>query len=254
MGDALKKVQRGDDLEVSARAWNTFIDTARQQKVDQSLFRRQSLVLPKPAGIVSIRNDSGADRSRFDVLGIDGPIIEPDDNEAEFCSRVALAGSTPADSDHFGNLAVLQEPLADGKIGRACINGLTIARVNIDDTQMEFVDVADSDATALEAGLVGAGRIIWIEDDAGSNKWAIVDLCGVVPVPYWGKLDDSLSQGSSQTVSVWMGDTLADSGVDVTAYDNLLGAGESLDASAWVKIEFWPFPRPGRWYVTGARC
>ena len=41
---------------------------------------------------IMVKNNTGADRDRFDVLGISGPIISPADNLVEFQNRVAMVG------------------------------------------------------------------------------------------------------------------------------------------------------------------
>jgi len=95
MGDSLKKVQPGDPLRIPSATFNAFIDAARDFQG-----RTQGLAqAPAPAfrqsGIVLVRNDSGADRNRFDALGIDSPIITPTDNEDAFKNHVTLSGSMP---------------------------------------------------------------------------------------------------------------------------------------------------------------
>jgi len=68
--------------------------------------------------------------------------------------------------------------------------------------------------------------------------------------PKLGKLDGSLAQGGSVTMSVWAGDPLADTGDDITAYDWFLKTGESLPANTKCKAEF----LCGKWRVTVAEC
>jgi len=57
------------------------------------------------------------------VLGIDTPIIDPSSNNSEFKNRVALSCVTPAANTHEGKFVILAEPLASGKIGKACLPG-----------------------------------------------------------------------------------------------------------------------------------
>ena len=74
----------------------------------------------RQASVILVKNTSGQDQDRFAVLGIDAPIIAPgaDGNEEEFKRQVALSCVTPT-AEHAGRFVVLQEPLADGAIGRA---------------------------------------------------------------------------------------------------------------------------------------
>ena len=95
-GDPLKKVQAGDKLEIPAQTFNTMIDAAqdflrRQRSISQEV--PQSF---RQAGIVLVRNNSGTDRTRGEILGINSPVIGPSDNLNEFKKRVALDCGTPA--------------------------------------------------------------------------------------------------------------------------------------------------------------
>ena len=75
MGDHLKKVQARQPLRIPAAAYNAFIDAAndyRRRQRSTASDPRQSF---RQAGIVLVRNDTGADRERFDVVGLDAPIV-----------------------------------------------------------------------------------------------------------------------------------------------------------------------------------
>jgi hypothetical protein len=121
MGDAFKKVRTGDPLVIPAATFNTFIDAARdfrqREMQGQATVGREF----RQTGIVLIRNDSGADRQRFDVLGVQGPLVRPTDNAEVFEDRVTFKGVQPK-RRHTGRFAVLLEPLADGAIGRAVVD------------------------------------------------------------------------------------------------------------------------------------
>ena len=112
MAGAMQKVKRGDPLVIPASTFNTFIDAARDFQDRQRSARCDAVREQRDTGIVLIRNESGADRERFDVLGIEGPIIERVDNEDEFKQRVALRGVVPS-SPHPGKFAILLEPAKD---------------------------------------------------------------------------------------------------------------------------------------------
>jgi hypothetical protein len=66
----------------------------------------------------------------------------------------------------------------------------------------------------------------------------------------FGKLDGTLNQGGSATMSIWSGDPLADSGENMTVYDWFLEAAGSLALGTKVAAEFYC----GKWYVTTAEC
>ena len=175
MGDTMKKVKSGDPLVVPAQTFNSFVDAARDfqgRRQNQGSSQQQAFY---PSGIVPVKNASGSDLGRFSVLGLDGPVYTPSDNEDEFVNHVALSGSTPDEADHLGGFCVLMEPLADGAIGRACILGVCPVKVDVVDADHPYADIKDGDSGQLESGWSGAARILWKEAGTGS-KWAYVGL------------------------------------------------------------------------------
>ena len=109
MTDTLRKVKSGDPLVIPARTFNTFVDAARDFQERQRSTSRNIQRDVRQTGIALVRNDSGAERQRFDVLGVSGPIInptivDPDDNVDAFVERVALTGALPA-GPHLGRFA-----------------------------------------------------------------------------------------------------------------------------------------------------
>jgi hypothetical protein len=173
----LKKVRPGDPLQISAPTYNAFVDAARD--FQERRFDTGSNSLPdwQQGGVVLVRNDSGGDRGRFDVLGINGVLIDPSDNEAEFVNRVAVAGVVPTE-DHVGRFVVLLEPVKSGSIGRACIDGVHVARVEMVDEDHTYADIEVGTTAQLVSSTFGSVRLLWIqpEEDRGSIAWCIVRL------------------------------------------------------------------------------
>jgi hypothetical protein len=176
MAGPMQKAKRGDPLVIPAATFNTFIDVARDFQGRQRSTRRAAVHEQRDSGIVLVRNDSGADRERFDVLGISGVIIAPAANLAEFKRRPALVGEVPA-AEHRGRLVVLAEPLPAGAIGRAYAAGVCIARVDMLTAEQATADVKVNDPAALESSSSGALQILWVEAGTGV-KWAVVRFGG----------------------------------------------------------------------------
>jgi len=187
MGDTLKKVQPGQRMAIPAQTFNTFIDAARDY-----LGRRQNqggdpLTEPRQAGVILVRNDTGEDRALFDTLGLDGPVYTPADNEEGFKFGYALKGIAPTAADHAGNFAVCQEPIADGKIGRCLVQGVTPVKLNILREDHGFADVVDDGR--LSSAPEGAAQILWKEGGTGEDKWALVRVAEAPPqAPFWAEI------------------------------------------------------------------
>jgi len=180
MGDTMKKVKSGDPLVIPSQTFNSFIDAAQAHKARQQASNQTDRQAFRQSGIVLVRNGSGADRSRFDVLGIDAPVITPTDNEDAFKNKVVLSGSTPAEGDHSGRFVILLEPLADGKVGMACASGVCAAHVDVQHEDHQFADIKDGNASSLQSRESGAATILWKETGTGL-KWGIVNLAGAMP-------------------------------------------------------------------------
>ncbi|RJQ82501.1 MAG: hypothetical protein C4519_07805, partial [Desulfobacteraceae bacterium] len=98
-----------------------FLSKARgieQIAVAGSLRRRKEtvgdldiLVTCRDADMVIVKNASGADRARFEILGINTPVITPTDNLDQFLNRPALSGVVPTAANHWGKFVVLAEPI-----------------------------------------------------------------------------------------------------------------------------------------------
>ncbi|HUS48333.1 MAG TPA: hypothetical protein VM098_09440 [Phycisphaerae bacterium] len=175
-GDTLNKVQPGDPLKIPAATFNSMIDAAAAHRARAHDVRQ----LPQPAvphnTVLLVQNSSGADRDRGEVLGIDGVVISPTDNQDEFEQRFALDGATPT-ADHAGRFVVLAEPIPTGELGRAYVAGACPVRIDVQDEAHLYADVTDGDASKLTSGAFGSALILWAESGTGT-KWAVVQLGG----------------------------------------------------------------------------
>ena len=177
-GTELAKVQRGDPLIIRASTFNAMIDAAIAHRRGRLGVGRTATRHAGQSVVVKIKNNSGAARSRFDVLGIDGPLFDPATYPDSYKQQVSLKGITPAADTHEGNFAILLEPLAAGGIGRAAIAGMTIVKVNVPDEAAEaydYAEIADATTGYLAKSETGSARVVTIESGTGT-KWAVVNL------------------------------------------------------------------------------
>jgi len=181
---SLRKVKSGDPLIIPAQTFNAFVDAALDYRFRCQQVATGSLQSTSRTDIILVRNASGADRARFDVLGIASPLIDPTDNTEEFESRVVLSGVVP-EEQHTGRFVVLLEPIAAGELGRAVITGVCVARVEpsqvdpyVDDDP--FADVKVGETGVLLGGASGAAQVLWLQpyDDRTDPAvaWAVVRI------------------------------------------------------------------------------
>ena len=173
MGDPYRQAQPGEPLRIPARVYNALLALLRERPASTDRDHGGA------SGAVLIRNDSGADQEQNAVLGIDGIVFSPTDNEGEFRQRPTLVGTAPA-VDYRGSFVVLAEPIAAGAIGRAWVRGVCAVRIDVTDADHGCADVKDGDSSQLESAETGAAQILYRESGTGT-KWAVVRLGNAPP-------------------------------------------------------------------------
>lgn len=153
-----------------------------------------------PGQLVYVRNDSGDAVAAYGVLGIDGILIDPADNAAEFAARIMIGGITPAAGTHEGKFVITVEPIADGAIGRAVLAGACIAKVNVADAAHTHADIDDGSTAALASAGSGTAEILYKEAGTGV-VWAVVRLRSGPAGPVYARITGhTLVDGES---AVW---------------------------------------------------
>ncbi|HUU92198.1 MAG TPA: hypothetical protein VM238_13445 [Phycisphaerae bacterium] len=179
MGDPLKKVQPGQPVRIPARTFNTFIDAAQDYLQRRQNVGGRPLGTRPRSGIILTKNASGADLEQFNILGVDSVIFTPTDNADEFRARAALSGITPADA-HIGRFVILLEPVADGKIGHAIVQGIVPVRLYVTHANHTHAEIEPGTAAYLSSQWAGTARIYWKEAGVSSDtedlKWGLVVL------------------------------------------------------------------------------
>lgn len=177
-GTHLSKVKAGDPLRIPAPTYNAFVDAARAHRTGRHTLGRTTRPELRQGVIVPIKNNSGSDRARYDILGLNGSLFSPTTDLASFQREIAMKGVAPAAGTHEGNFAVLLEPVAVGSVGQAAIAGQTIVKVYVPDTDAEgykFAEIGDAQTGYLVKSAEGSARVVCIESGTGT-KWAVVSF------------------------------------------------------------------------------
>jgi hypothetical protein len=171
----LAKVSPGQPLRIPADTFNAFVDAAVAYQATRTSRQADGGANLPTAGVIIVRNDSGADQDRFAVLGIGTPLILPTENAAAFQERVAMALVAPDADAHVDRICILQEPIAAGKLGRGLILGITPVRLNVQAEDDRVAAVVTGETSSLKTGSTGAARILWKEAGTG-EVWGIVQI------------------------------------------------------------------------------
>ena len=253
MQDMWRKPSAGDPLTFPASLRTKTIETI--EYVDR-LNRCQSPDRDRMAmarGIVRVKNESGSDMNRFEVLAIDGGVtgFSPDDDLTAWQNTPVLSGIEVAIPPvHWGQFAVMLEPLDEDEIGWGCVSGVVPVQVRFAYADSPYADLDILyHGDRLQADECGSARIL--DKQAGTGTlWALVRLGNMANTTIVGKLDADLAAGSTAAFSVWEGlggvyPYIADTGRNVTVYSGALGS--TLPAGAY-STAIW---NGGVWFTGG---
>jgi len=169
----IAKVSSGQKLRIPAEAYNAFVDAAEayQAQLHQQGVDRRGV--PLSPGEALVRNDSGADLERFAVIGLDAPLISPDDNLLSFQEHRTFSGVSPEEHLHANRFGVLQEPIPAGAIGRVLLIGVTPVQLAVQAMKDDLAAVVTGETASLKSGTSGGARILWKPDQTGLG-WGLI--------------------------------------------------------------------------------
>lgn len=175
----VKKVNRGQPFTPRAREWNAIADAVNASTINRKAVGAGPLTDKTGPGIIRIQNDSGTDRTRFDVMGLDAALFDPGTQFEQFSERIAISAVEPAAEHVGGRFVVLLEPIKDGEIGRARLVGECVVKVDVSDEDHEFAEIEATTYGNLVSAESGSALILWKPSGTGS-LWAYVSLAVLV--------------------------------------------------------------------------
>lgn len=181
---AHSKVAAGQPLAFSAGLYNTLVDMASWWQTQQRT-GGGPVVEPNQAITLLARNEGTSAIPKWGCAALRAPVIIPsvsDQASASWQSRpiMSVLPGGHADAhprDHW--LVIAQEPIAENKIGRVAVAGVTQARINgtlpATDGRGELMT---NQAGRLRPSPRGRARILWVDADTNpeGNKWCLVSL------------------------------------------------------------------------------
>ena len=196
MADYLRKVSNGESLSIPAKAYNTFIDTAKANRrgfFNSGTGKTQTAL---PPGQFMAYSFDLHNIQRFDCLGIwEANSRWPDSRLAwheDDYEKVLMVGTVI----HPQNIVIAQGPAESGISGIATpflvqAYGITYAKIDIIDESHEYAIPQGYPARILKSATSGPARIIWKDSGLG-EKLAVVWL---------GNQDFSLKISSNDTTA-----------------------------------------------------
>lgn len=169
-------VRSGEPLVIPASTYNAIFDAAqanRNRKINHKPHRDGFDSL-----FVYVLNDTDKELSRFSVVGLSGPVETNNDNI--FCNRVAFKGVVPSKTDR-GKYAILQQDARMNQVVRACVYGVTPARIYVEDGKKNVLscDIKEGVTDYLVSG--GTSEVLW-SDTSQALRWSYIRIGGTFSV------------------------------------------------------------------------
>jgi hypothetical protein len=191
MAEQIRKVTVGEPVgDPSAAFQHATVDTIRYVRQLQSMGGAGTGSGAASAGVVQVKNTSGAARACFDVLGIDDTVFPtPTNNLDAFKLGPVLYGVTPNVAVHEQKFVILLSPARIDAIVPAAIASPTIVKVHVTDEHYNYARIKAGDAGSMESA--PAGYPILYRESGTGDKWAEVNLGVWVDPPVGFELDEN---------------------------------------------------------------
>ena len=245
MPDPFKAVNPGDEIELTAIAWNAMLDAARQ--VGPRTGGNSGPIPGRQATIVQVSNGTGGDLARNSVVGLDGPIFTPEQSEDAFLREVTFRTITPDIDLHKRRFAILLDAIPADQVGRAYLDGVCQVKVDVVNESHRFARLIDMESGHLESCAHGYAELLWTEADGAyygydtGVMWAIVRLGTFGPHLFRGIVTTAISPGISSDGRATI-QLVGGSKKDVTInndYDASVAVGKAIVAYVDEDGNFW---------------
>ncbi len=164
-------------LEIEAQGFNTTLDAAEAYRSRYQVAKAVTRNKVIDACTVVAFND-GPKVGAGAVLGIDGVVVSPSADVAQFQSGPILRCSTPSSEDHHGRFVITRQPIPERSFGRVTLAGMATVMIDSDDADPtgESVNMVDGESGFLAYG-DGSATVLYRESGTG-RKWGIIRFGG----------------------------------------------------------------------------
>ena len=175
---APEKLSAGEPFRVKADTWNELVDVAAERRAAR-LGGPGPVPLSalRPACVVLVLNDTGADRVAGDVLAVGDAETDLANAPRDVNVSPTFAAAVPASTaDAVG---VLMEDVPDGEYGRAAVQGVVLAKVNVTSTSHKYAAPTASQVYLTSSNTFGPVALLGTPGSTGVQVFPV--LVGWLP-------------------------------------------------------------------------
>lgn len=167
--DTTGKVSSGQPFRPPpAPIWNAMVDAGNAFKNNQLGTQQAPKLIPRKSDIVKVRNDTGADRVKGQVIGLGDKITTNVEQKHTWFEGVA-----PTAGVKYASVAIYLGAVVDGNIGDAQVAGVCIARVNVSSTVHTHAYVVPG-SYVLASSFVGPFELVSEPASTGEAEYYVI--------------------------------------------------------------------------------
>lgn len=242
------KISRGDIWKVPpADDWNNALAAGEAFAAGRLQRPGQQILLPTSTDIVQVRNDTGQDMARGEVLCLDDFILTALDPEYPW-----FAGELPTtDEKPYG---VLLDPIphqASGAqlFGRVQMSGVCIAKINMVYADHRWCHIATGEEQ-LQTDWHGSAEILH-KEEISEQWWALVRMSNYHTMELYGETAESIAAAASGDFDVWYGGAVTDPLQTITVYFDKMASG-TVPSGTKCLVRY--FPDENHWSIVERQC
>jgi hypothetical protein len=193
-----------------SETWNGMVDAGNAYRAGRLNVGAPPPTRPRQTDLVRIKNNSGADRARGEILLIDGKAITDLTDE-----HIWLLGDEPTADGYF---AILKEPIASGGVGVSQVSGCCLAMVDVSDTDHTRAKAA-AGLYMLESSADGPLEILYQPGTTGEVECVVrfASIGGGGGELYRFELAANFSSGTTVAATIkTMGGSTVGTGISLT--------------------------------------
>lgn len=176
MAHPLDHVTTGQPFDPRVPSWNAFADAARRDADHEHDQQPGKAHRDRTAGIVRVKNATGAKRARGEVLCVTSALIAAADRLAAYREKIALVGTTPGAAT-AGRFAILLAAAGPTKIALAVAAGCARCQILINSTGDARADAVAGVTAYLSSNSTGPALILEREHpDQTGLQWCTIRL------------------------------------------------------------------------------
>lgn len=181
MGDELKPVQAGDPLQFSADWFNTVteaaVDYKRKRNGPRGVTGGAKTHVPTPSSLIYVQNESATTLEPHSPATLGNLVIDPT-GAASLRARRRPAFEAVEPVTAADPVVIAWEKIPVGRIGLAAACGVTVANVNVLDSEHRYARPVPGDTTALESAETGSVRILGPFATGTSKRYVLIPGMG----------------------------------------------------------------------------